>query len=258
MSVLADLLTALRSDQLEIVDLTAPLSDTTPVLKLPPPFANTITFQLEEISRYDERGPMWYWNNIHTGEHTGTHVDAPNHWVSGKDSYDVASIPLRNLVAPAVVLDNTAKVAADPDYLLEVADIQAWGAEHGPLPDGGWLLYRTGWDARSDDQDQFLNVPDDKSHTPGVSPECAAWLADETPIVGLGVETVGTDAGRAAELEPAFPCHNRVLGANKCGLTQLQNLVRLPTTGAVLVVSPLPIVGGSGSPARVYALVDRS
>jgi kynurenine formamidase len=258
MPVLADLLTALRGDQLEIVDLTAPLTATTPILQLPPPFANTITFQLEEISRYDERGPMWYWNNIHTGEHTGTHVDAPNHWVSGKDSYDVASIPLRNLVAPAVVLDNTAKVAADPDHLLEVADIQAWEAEHGPLPEGGWLLYRTGWDARSDDQDQFLNVSDGKSHTPGVSPECAAWLAEEAPIVGFGVETVGTDAGRAAELEPAFPCHNRVLGSGKCGLTQLQNLATLPPTGIVLVVSPLPIVSGSGSPARVYALVDRS
>ncbi len=258
MPVLADLLTALRGDQLEIVDLTAPLTATTPILQLPPPFANTITFQLEEISRYDERGPMWYWNNIHTGEHTGTHVDAPNHWLSGKDSYDVASIPLRNLVAPAVVLDNTAKVAADPDYLLEVADIRAWEAEHGPLPEGGWLLYRTGWDARSDDQDQFLNVSDGASHTPGVSAECAAWLAEEAPIVGFGVETVGTDAGRAGELEPAFPCHNRVLGAGKCGLTQLQNLAALPSTGIVLVVSPLPIVSGSGSPARVYALVDRS
>jgi kynurenine formamidase len=258
MSVLADLLTALRAERLEIVDLTAPLTDTTPVLKLPEPFANTINFQLEEISRYDERGPMWYWNNIHTGEHTGTHVDAPNHWLSGKDGYDVASIPLRNLVAPAVVLDMSARVAEDPDYLLQVADVQAWEAENGPLPDGGWLLYRTGWDTRSADQDEFLNVTEDgRSHTPGISPECAAWLAEESPIVGLGVETVGTDAGRAAELEPAFPCHNRVLGANKCGLTQLQNLVRLPTTGAVLVVSPLPIIGGSGSPARVYAIVER-
>src|ERR1700742_494753 len=139
MSVLADLLTALRADQLEIVDLTGPLSDTTPVLQLPEPFANTINFQLEEISRYDERGPMWYWNNIHTGEHTGTHVDAPNHWLSGKDSYDVASIPLRNLVAPAVVLDMSDQVAADHDFLLQIDHVKAWEAEHGPLPDGGWL-----------------------------------------------------------------------------------------------------------------------
>jgi kynurenine formamidase len=90
-----------------------------------------------------------------------------------------------------------------------------------------------------------------------VSPECAAWLAEEAPIVGLGVETVGTDAGRAAELNPPFPCHNRVLGAGKLGLTQLQNLASLPPTGALLIVLPLPIVGGSGSPARAVALVER-
>src|SRR5258707_9439693 len=120
MSVLHDLLTALKSSRVEIVDLTAPLRSTTPVLQLPEPFANTINFRLEEISRYDDRGPRWYWNDIHTGEHTGTHVDAPIHWLSGKDSLDVASIPLGRLIAPAVVLDMSDEVAKDPDFLLEV------------------------------------------------------------------------------------------------------------------------------------------
>jgi kynurenine formamidase len=257
MSVLAELQSALRANTVEVVDLTAPLRDTTPVLRLPDPFANTINFQLEEISRYDERGPRWYWNNIHTGEHTGTHVDAPNHWVSGKDGNDVSQIPLRTLVGPAAVLDVSDRVAQDPDFLLQVDDVRKWEAEHGALPDGGWLLYRTGWDARSNDQDSFLNVDDSGSHTPGVAADCARWLAEEAPIAGFGVETVGTDAGRALELEPMFPCHELILGSGKCGLTQLRNLDRLPATGAVLVVSPLPIVGGSGSPARVYALVER-
>ncbi|MDT7628867.1 MAG: hypothetical protein QOI50_797, partial [Pseudonocardiales bacterium] len=76
MSVLAQLNSAIANASVRVVDLTAPLTDSTPVLRLPEPFANTINFQLEEISRYDERGPMWYWNNIHTGEHTGTHLDA--------------------------------------------------------------------------------------------------------------------------------------------------------------------------------------
>jgi kynurenine formamidase len=257
MSVLAELQLALRADVVEVVDLTAPLRDTTPVLRLPDPFANTINFQLEEISRYDERGPRWYWNNIHTGEHTGTHVDAPNHWVSGKDGNDVSQIPLRTLVAPAVVLDVSERVAQDPDFLLQIDDVRKWEAEHGALPDGGWLLYRTGWDVRSNDQADFLNVDDSGSHTPGVAADCARWLAEEAPIAGFGVETVGTDAGRALELDPMFPCHELFLGAGKCGLTQLRNLDRLPATGALLVVSPLPIVGGSGSPARVYALVER-
>ena len=87
--------------------------------------------------------------------------------------------------------------------------------------------------------------------------ECARWLAEEAPIIGVGVETVGTDAGAAHSFDPAFPCHAFLLGAGKYGLTQLQNLDRLPPTGAVIVAGPLPIVGGLGQPARVLALVER-
>ncbi|HET9137959.1 cyclase family protein [Actinophytocola sp.] len=257
MPVLRDLLDAVGNSTVEIVDLTAPLSASTPVLRLPEPFANTISFQLEEISRYNEPGPFWYWNNIHTGEHTGTHVDAPAHWASGRDSHDVSQLPLRTLVAPAAVLDAADRVAQDPDFLLQVDDVRAWEADNGPLPDGGWLLYRTGWDERSTDEERFLNVDESGSHTPGVSAECARWLAEETGLVGLGVETVGTDAGGAGGFDPPFPCHHYLLGAGKCGLTQLRNLAELPPTGAVLVISPLPIVGGSGSPARVLALVEK-
>jgi kynurenine formamidase len=86
--------------------------------------------------------------------------------------------------------------------------------------------------------------------------ECAKWLADEASIMGVGVETVGTDAGIAHSFDPAFPCHSFLLGAGKYGLTQLQNLARLPATGAVVIAAPLPIVSGSGSPARVLALVE--
>ncbi|HEX6360580.1 cyclase family protein [Actinophytocola sp.] len=256
MPLLTDLLDAISGGRVEIVDLTAPLSADTPILQLPPPFSNTIPFSLELISRYDDNGPAWYWNNIHTGEHTGTHVDAPVHWVSGKDGVDVSKVPLPNLVAPAVVVDVSERAAADPDFLLSIDDVRAWEAEHGSLP-AGWLLLRTGWDERSTDAERFLNADDTGPHTPGVSAECARWLAEETPLVGLGVETVGTDAGAAHGFEPAFPCHHYFLGAGKLGLTQLRNVASLPPTGAVLVVSPLPIVGGSGSPARVYALVER-
>jgi kynurenine formamidase len=257
MPLLQDLLEAISTDRVEIVDLTAPLSKDTPILQLPPPFANTINFSLEQISRYDEAGPNWYWNNIHTGEHTGTHVDAPVHWSSGKDGADVSQLALRTLVAPAVVVDVSDRVAADADFLLSIDDVRLWEAENGPLPAGGWLLLRTGWDRRSHDSKQFLNADETGPHTPGISADCARWLAEDTNLVGLGVETVGTDAGGAHAFDPAFPCHHYFLGAGKMGLTQLQNVANLPTTGAVLVVSPLPIVGGSGSPARVYALVER-
>ncbi|WP_020667045.1 cyclase family protein [Amycolatopsis nigrescens] len=253
MPVLTDLLAALGAGRVEVVDLTSPLSQDTPVLQLPAPFANTISFRLEELSHYDDRGPAWYWNDIHTGEHTGTHFDAPVHWVTGREGEDVAQVAPGKLIAPAVVLDFADIADGDPDFLLGVEHVRAWESEHGPLPDGGWLLYRTGWDAHAASQDEFLN----DGHSPGISVECARWLAEETSILGLGVETVGTDAGAAPGFEPPFPCHSFLLGAGKYGLTQLRNLAALPPTGVLLVATPLPIVGGSGSPARVLALVER-
>jgi kynurenine formamidase len=258
MGILQELLEGLTAGRIEVIDLTAPLHSGTPILELPEPFGQTERFQLHEISRYDDRGPAWYWNNITTGEHTGTHFDAPVHWVTGKDSDDVASVPPRRLVGPAAVIDRSAQAAEDPDYLLEVADVHAWEDEHGPLPDGGWLLYRTGWDTRSEDPAAFANADEQGPHTPGISIECARYLAEETSLLGLGVETVGTDAGAAHSFDPPFPCHSFLLGADKYGLTQLQNLVQLPPTGAIVIAAPLPIVGGSGSPTRVLALVERA
>jgi kynurenine formamidase len=256
-SLLDQLVSALADGTVEVHDLTAPLSSQTPILQLPEPFANTVPFTLREISRYDSRGPAWYWNDIETGEHTGTHFDAPVHWVTGRSGEDVAQVPPRRLVGPAVVLDATARAAADPDFLLTIEHVKDWEKAHGPLPDGGWLLYRTGWDSRSENAAEFLNADETGPHTPGIDAECARWLAEETPIAGLGVETVGTDAGAAHGFDPPFPCHSYLLGAGKYGLTQLRNLDRLPPRGAVLVAAPLPIVGGSGSPTRVLALVER-
>jgi kynurenine formamidase len=258
MPLLEQLISAIRSAQIEVIDLTARLESSTPIIQLPAPFGNTVPFSLQEISRYDDRGPGWYWNNISTGEHTGTHFDAPVHWITGRQGADVAEVPATSLIGPAVVLDFSAQAAENPDFLLEPDHIKKWEADHGPLPEGGWLLYRTGWDARSGSQREFLNANETGPHTPGVSIECAQWLAAEAPVIGFGVETVGTDAGTAHSFDPPFPCHASLLGAGKYGLTQLQNLAALPPTGSVLIAGPLPIIGGSGSPARVLALVERS
>ncbi|GGM98471.1 cyclase [Terrabacter tumescens] len=257
MSALKDLVDGLASGQIQIVDLTARLSSDTPIIQLPEMFGQTQRFELEEISNYDDRGPAWYWNNFRSGEHTGTHFDAPNHWVTGKDLGDVADVPVERLIRPVVVLDFSAKCAENPDFLLEVDDIRAWESEHGPLPEGGWMIYRTGWDARSDSQEAFINADENGPHTPGMTVECARWVAEESPLVGVGVETVGTDAGAAHSFDPAFPCHSYLMGSGKFGLTQLQNVAQLPATGAVLIAGPLPIVTGSGAPARVLALVER-
>jgi len=251
MPLVTDLVAALAAGDVRVVDLTQPLSERTPVLQLPPPLANTPGLSRREISRFDERGPAWAWDVLELGEHVGTHFDAPVHWITGRDGDDVASVPPTRLVGPAVVIDKSAEAAQDPDYLLTVDAVHAFEAEHGDLPDGGWVLLRTGWDARAHDQDAFLNG----GRTPGPDADCARLLAHERPIAGFGVETVGTDAGAAGGFEPPFPAHAFLLGAGKYGVTQLANLAELPPTGALLIVAPLKLVGGTGSPARVLALV---
>ena len=255
MSVLAELAAALRSGGVRVIDLTAPLAGDTPILVLPPEFGQTARFELEEISAYDDRGPAWYWNNFRTGEHTGTHFDAPNHWVTGRDKADIASVPAGKLIAPAAVLDFSDRVAENPDFLIDVPDVRAWQDQHGPLPDGGWILVRTGWDARKTQQ-EAINADATGPHSPGMTAACARWIAEDTPVIGMGVETVGTDAGAAHSFDPNFPCHSYLMGNDKYGLTQLQNLAQLPPTGAMVIAGPLPIVRGSGSPARVLALVE--
>lgn len=253
MSALEGLAAALASGAVEVVDLTAPLSEDTPVIRLPADHGQPWPFEREVISRYDHLGETVYWNNIRLSEHTGTHFDAPVHWSSGRHLDDVSQVPPGRLVAPAVVLDFAARAADDPDFLLRREHVEAWQDEHGALP-AGWLLYRTGWDARAKDAEAFLN----DGHTPGVAPDCARWLAEETPLIGIGVETVGTDAGQAAQFDRPFPCHWYFQGAGKYGLTQLRNLRLLPPRGALLVVAPLPITGGSGSPTRVLALIEKA
>jgi kynurenine formamidase len=250
-STTEELLLGLASGRIRIVDLTAPLHEKTPIIRLPPERGQPWPFSRELISRYDDKGPHVYWNNIKMCEHTGTHFDAPIHWLTGRDFDDVSQVPVQRLVAPAIVIDLTEE-AGNPSFLLERRHVERWCEQHGPLPDGAWLLYRTGWSRHGHDTDEFLN----DGVTPGVHPQCAQWLAEQTAILGIGVETVGTDAGQAGSFDPAYPCHWYFHGANKYGLTQLRNLSLLPPRGTMLIVAPLPIVGGSGSPARVMAIFE--
>jgi kynurenine formamidase len=254
----SSLLSALAGGEVEVVDLTQALSESTPIIHLPEPFANTPGLKVHEISRYDDRGPAWAWRWLEIGEHVGTHFDAPIHWITGKDKADLATMPAGDLIGPVVVIDRVAETESDPDYLLRVEDLTAWESDHGPLPAGGWLLLRTGWDARADDTEAFLNAGSGQPRSPGLDAECARYLAHETPVIGLGVETVGIDAGAAGGFDPPFPVHNYMLGAGKYGLTQLANIASLPATGALLVVAPMKLVGGTGSPARVLALVPKA
>ena len=255
MSLLTQLVAELNAGTLKVIDLTQPLGPETPVIGLPPIFASSPGVSLEVISRFDAKGPGWYWNVIRMGEHTGTHFDAPVHWITGKDLSDNCcdTIPAKRFVGPACVIDVTAEVAGNPDFLLMPEHIEAWEQEHGEIPAGAWVLLRTGWSKRRDAQ-AFLNVADDGPHSPGFHKSTSELLARDRDVLGVGVETVGTDAGQAGTFNPPFPNHATMHGAGKFGLASLTNLDQLPATGAVVIAAPLKIVGGSGSPLRVLAI----
>ena len=254
-TVLSLLVEELRNGRVKVVDLTQPLGPETPVIELPPIFAASPGLSIQEISHYDDKGPAWYWNTITLGEHTGTHFDAPAHWITGKDRANntTDTIPVRQFVGPACVIDVSKEVAQYADFLLTREHVQAWEGEHGKIPAGAWLLLRTDWSKRQG-REAFLNAQADGPHSPGFQPDCVRFLAMERDVLGVGVETVGTDAGQAATFDPPFPAHTIMQGNGKFGLASLCNLDQLPATGAVVIAAPLKIVNGSGSPLRVLAL----
>lgn len=247
---------ALVSGAIKVVDLTQPLEPATPVLRLPAEFVQNPPFEIEVLSEYDERGPAWYWNWFKCGEHTGTHFDAPIHFITGKDFENNATdtIPVERFIGPACVINASADASADPDFLVTIDYVERWEKRHGQIPEGAWVLFRTDWSKRTDPA-EFLNFAEDGAHTPGWHPATIPFLAEQRKVRGVGVETVGTDAGQAFALDPAYPCHTLMHGANKFGLASLTNLDQLPPTGAIVIAAPLKIVRGSGSPLRVLALV---
>lgn len=257
---LATIIGAIKTGAIKVVDLTQTLQPTTPIIPLPPEFANTSPFQIEEISKYDDRGPEWYWNNFKTGEHTGTHFDAPVHWITGKDypNNTTDTIPVENFIAPACVIDCVALTEENADFLLTPEHIKEWETQHGRIPAGAWILMRTNWSLTHTDPDDYLNISEDGAHSPGPHPDTIPFLVNERDVTGFGNETVGTDAGQSFTFEPQFPCHRLMHGANKYGLAGLTNLDQLPATGAIIFAAPLKIINGSGSPCRVLALVPAS
>jgi kynurenine formamidase len=245
----------LAAGRVQVIDLTQPLGPETPVIGLPPSFAPSPGVTIDVISRYDEKGPAWYWNTIRMGEHTGTHFDAPVHWITGRDLPNSATdtIPPHQFVGPACVIDITSEVEANEDYLLDVPALERWEAAHGRIPRGAWVLLRSGWSRRTGAA--FLNVRDDGPHSPGLEKETSLTLAVERDVIGVGVETIGTDAGQAGRFDPPFPNHHIMHRHGKLGLASLCHLDRLPPTGAIVIAAPLKLVGGSGSPVRAIALV---
>ena len=253
-----DLIGKLASGKIRVVDLTHTLSPEFPYISLPPEMGQAWPFRIEEVSRYDERGPAWYWNNFSCGEHTGTHFDAPIHWVSGKDvaNGSVDTIPSRNFIGPAFVVDCSKEAAADADFLLTKQFIQSWEKKNCKISPRSWVLMRTDWYKKAGDPAAFQNYDETGQHTPGPDTDAVRFLVEERDIVGFGTEAIGTDAGQAYHLRPPYPCHYYMHGAGRYGLQCLRNLDQLPPSGAIVFAAPLKIANGSGSPLRALALVE--
>jgi len=144
-SALSSLSKDLASGKIRVIDLTQTLSPEFPNISLPPEFGQAWPFRIEEVSRYDERGPAWYWNNFSCGEHTGTHFDAPVHWVSGKDlpNNSVDTIGPERFIGSACVIDCSGEAKRDADFLLTVKFLKGWERKHGKIPPRAWVLMRT-------------------------------------------------------------------------------------------------------------------
>jgi kynurenine formamidase len=258
-AVLRDLGAMLASGGIEVVDCSGVLGPRTPLLKLPPELAkDTPPIVIHKISEYDQNGPFWAWNWLELGEHSGTHFDAPHHWITGKDYADgyTDTLPVQRVVAPVNVIDCSREAAADPDFLLTVEHVKAWEDTHGEIGRGEWVVMRTDWDKRAHDEALFLNADATGPHTPGPTAEVIEYLLSKG-IVGWGSQCVGTDAGQAGGMTPPFPAHNLLHKHNCYGLASLANLDRLPPKGAILIAAPLKIEQGTGSPIRALALVAK-
>jgi kynurenine formamidase len=256
MSTLQSLATDIALGKVKIVDLTHTLDPDFPVIILPPEFGQCARFRMEEISAYDHRGPAWKWHNLTLSEHTGTHFDAPSHWISGRDvpNGSVDEISLDAFVGPVVVINCSEGAEKNDDFELTPEVIQKWEAEHGIIPAGAWVLMRTDWSKRSGAE--YLNMREDGPHSPGPTPDGIKFLINQRDIRGFGTETVGTDAGQGSHYVPPYPAHYFLHGAGKYGLQCLANLDQLPPTGAILLAAPLKIKNGTGSPLRVLAMIE--
>jgi kynurenine formamidase len=217
---------------------------------------STSTFQHEVLHKGMADGGYWYENaSLCTPEHGGTHLDAPAHFAEGK--WSTADVPVQRLVGPAVVIDVRDRTAADSDYRLTRADVDAFEASHGPIPAGAIVVLRTGWEGRWPDRKRYLgdDTPGDASnlHFPSYGAEAATLLVEKRHVYALGVDTASIDHGPSTD----FPVHRIAGAANVVGLENLTNLEGVPAVGAWIAALPMKIADGSGGPARVVAFVPR-
>lgn len=238
--VSAAFIVAARAQQPMVVDLGHALSATSPS------WSGEVTFSRTATATTAKDG---YEAGAFTSEeHFGTHLDAPAHF-GGRWTTD--QIPVDRLVRPAVCINIEAAAARDEDYRLTLDDVKAFEGRSGPIKEGVVVLVATGWDRRWPDAAKYMNVRNGVKHFPGISVEAATYLARDRHVVGIGIDTPSIDYGPSA----AFETHHVTLPLNLYHIENAANLTGLPPSGFTVVVAPINIVGGSGGPARVFALM---
>jgi kynurenine formamidase len=236
-------------DESRLIDLTYPFDSSTVYWPTAEPF------ELERVAYGTTESGYWYAaNQFCASEHGGTHLDSPIHFAEGKWTADV--IPLDRLVGPAVVMDVTSSVDADPDYRLQDEDILAWETRNGQIPDGAVVLMRTGWGTRWPDPQEYFgsDTPQNTQtlHFPGISREAAEFLSVERTIDAVGLDTPSIDHGPSQD----FPAHQVLGKANIPAFENVANLNALPESGAWIIALPMKIGGGTGGPLRIVALLE--
>lgn len=237
----------IQSGQIELVDLTHPMDDHSPYW---PEGTAQSPFRATTVSTIEHGGD--FARNLEMPEHFGTHMDAPAHFDS--KGLTVDQIPVTQFFRPAIVIDVSVAAKSNPDYRVTVQDLKDWEKVNGAMPAGCAVFFRTGWAQRWPSQKDYMNQDaQGVMHFPGLSVEAARYLVDRVHPVAIGIDTASIDYGPSQN----FEVHHLTMSAGLYHLENVANLERLPARGACVVALPMKLVGGSGSPTRVLALLPR-
>ena len=197
------------------------------------------------FQRKAEKGEGYVGGTFSSDEHFGTHLDAPAHFGG---AWTVDRIPVDRLVRPGICINIAGRAE---DYQLTVADVKAFEAKNGAIPEGAIVMIATGWDSRWPDQKKYMNERAGVKHFPGIHPDAAAYLAKDRKVAGIGIDTPSVDYGPSA----TFETHHVTMPLNVFHIENAANLTTLPASGFTIVAAPIKLAGGSGGPTRVFALL---
>lgn len=223
-----------------VLDLGHTLSASDPTFGGKPVFTHTPTASIEKDGAFMAR--------FTTDEHNGTHLDAPAHFAAS--GWTVDRIPADLLVRRGVTINVERQASANDDYQVTVDDIKADETTNGAIPEGALVLIATGWDKRWPDATRYRNERGGVMHFPGLSVPAAEYLVGRK-VAGIAIDTPSVDYGPSKKYE----VHHTTMPRNIYHVENAARLTSLPPRGFTIVVAPIAIVGGSGGPTRIFALL---